>query len=181
MSERWFCVETQSNRENTARQHLEDQDFEVFLPEYIRVVTHARRRVRKKSPLYPGYLFVQFDPDARPSSSIDGTRGVLRLIRTANSLRPVPLPVGLVEDLIQQAGLTPDCVIRPKGKDPDACPYEPGETLRVKDGAFTGFAGRMERIESEGDTVRRLAVWLTIFGRPTKAVFDETQLEAMEA
>ncbi len=41
-------------------------------------------------------------------------------------------------------------------------PFHPGDTVRIKAGAFSAFIGKVERVDDEGST---LEVQVTIFGR----------------
>ena len=50
---RWYVAKTQPNAELKARFHLERQGFEVYLPRYMRRVSHARRISWEPRPLFP--------------------------------------------------------------------------------------------------------------------------------
>ncbi len=95
---RWYLVHAKTRRETVAEAHLARQGFETFLPKEKRVVRHARRSETKLTALFPGYLFVAFDPQADRWRPIDSTAGVVRLVR--QSERPTAAPNGLVEAMI---------------------------------------------------------------------------------
>ena len=80
MGAAWFVVHTQPNAEAKAKRHLVNQGFTIYLPFYRRRVRHARRNEIVASALFPGYLFVRFDPQQDRWRSINGTRGVVRIL-----------------------------------------------------------------------------------------------------
>ncbi len=58
---RWFCLRSQPGRQNVAAAHLRSFGVEVFNPQ-LRVRKATPRGVLWKSaPLFPNYLFAQFD------------------------------------------------------------------------------------------------------------------------
>src|SRR5665213_356294 len=77
---RWYVVQTHAGSEYKARLELHDQAFHCFLPECVERISHARKVTSRRGPLFPGYLFVSFDVGMTAWRSINGTRGVVRLI-----------------------------------------------------------------------------------------------------
>ena len=76
----WYTVQTQPNRENLAVLHLERQGFDVWLPCCERIVRHARQIKRVRRPLFPGYLFINFDLETARWRTINGTIGVKNIV-----------------------------------------------------------------------------------------------------
>lgn len=95
---RWYVVKTLPRREIFAGQQLKNQGFTVFLPKQVRTARHARRIKTTLSAFFPSYLFVHLEVDRQRWRSINGTYGVSHLITRGE--RPVPAPVGVVEELI---------------------------------------------------------------------------------
>ena len=85
----WYLVQTKSHAHNTACKHLKRQGFDVFLP--LTIITKKQRRkfVNKTTPLFPGYLFIGTSTDPIPWKSINGTRGVSRVVTFDGSYRPI--------------------------------------------------------------------------------------------
>jgi Transcription termination factor nusG len=48
---RWYAVHTQPNREGRAKNQLENQAYEVFLPRRLKTVRHARKLTNVAAPL----------------------------------------------------------------------------------------------------------------------------------
>ena len=94
---RWFCAWVHEDEEHRAAQHLANQAFQTYLP------LHVERR-SMIVPLFPGYLFVSFDPDVDPWGKIRSTRGVGGLIRHG-TIRPTAIHHGVIEDLMARTSL----------------------------------------------------------------------------
>ena len=95
---RWYVVQTRPHAENKASEHLRRQEFEVYLPRYLKRRRHARRVDTITVPLFPSYLFVAIENVATQRwLSIQSTIGVARLVRDGD--RPAPVPQGVIEML----------------------------------------------------------------------------------
>lgn len=101
-AERWYLIHTQASREYLAAEHLKRQGYRPFVPSTWRSIRHARSIRTVRAAFFPGYLFVPLNLDADRWRPIDGTIGVLRIVK-ANG-RPLPAPVGLVEGLVALTG-----------------------------------------------------------------------------
>lgn len=145
---RWYAVHTQARAEEKALRNLSNQGFESYLPMTTRRRRHARRVEVVRTPLFPRYLFVAFDPDECQWRSINGTLGVCYLISNGSS--PVPLPEGFVPALTEWEE-------RPAG-------FAPGEELRIGHGRFADLTGRFESMTDDG----RVVVLLKLLGRDVR-------------
>ena len=58
----WYVVATKLRLETLAKKHLENQGYEVFLPRISQIRKHARKIEKVLKPLFPGYLFIRFNP-----------------------------------------------------------------------------------------------------------------------
>lgn len=151
--QRWYCAQSLPHSERLACEHLKRQAFTHFLP------VMDRDEDEKNPPLFPGYLFVQFDRLAQPWRSILGTRGI-RTILGLNGDTPNPLPHGCVEEL-QQRSLAGEFVDRRKTG--TQMIFVPGDAVRVSEGPWWGHAGFVDRSDKE-----RVYVLLSLFNRPTR-------------
>lgn len=95
---RWYLVNTQTGRERLAMDHLERQDYRVFTPWTRKTVRHARKINTVRAAFFPGYVFVALDMSRQRWRPIDGTVGVLRIVKAG--IAPVAAPDGLVEAFI---------------------------------------------------------------------------------
>lgn len=131
----WFAIQTKPYRENLAASHVMRFDIDVFLPKLRReqYICGMRRLVTKV--LFPGYFFGYFCPQL----SFDEVRyapGVLRVVGTRQSPIPVaPQVIETIRDRIQ-----PDGFVHLKTSG-----IESGNRVRIEEGPFAGWMGRVER------------------------------------
>ena len=71
--DRWYLAHTRPNNERKAEFNLRAQGFTTFLPQIEKTIRHARRLKTVRRPLFPRYLFVQFDVAQDRWLSINGT------------------------------------------------------------------------------------------------------------
>jgi transcriptional antiterminator NusG len=163
----WYLLRIQPNREMTTEDRLRDRGVSTYLPKEKRTVKGTwSRRVLRTMPLFPGLLFIpDFDADMRRLRSFaDGIIGFVKFgehaaaasLKTMASLRALEAIIDV-----------------PPSQRPRA--YALGQVVRVVDGPFEFFEGKIERLDTHG----RLSVALTIFERETPVVLDEGQIEAV--
>lgn len=154
---RWYVVHTQPRGEERAAWHLANQGFRCFLPRLRKLRRHARKSDTVLEPLFPRYMFVNFDADAARWRAINGTRGVVGLI--ANGPNPMPVAAGVVESLQTQC--------EPDGSAPLTAlgVFCEGTRVRIKTGAFAGQTGQIAEIAARG--ADRVRVLLEFMGAQT--------------
>ena len=150
---RWYVVHTHVQAEEKAAFHLRRQGYKVYLPHCLKRVRHARRTEYKPSPLFPRYLFVEFDVETCRWLSVMSTVGVSHLISTA--VGPVPLPEGVVDGI--RARQDGDGFIPLKKLQP----LRAGETVTLNEGPFEGYTAIFE-CPNDDD---RVTLLMTIMGR----------------
>ena len=143
----WFAIQTKPYQENLAAIKVAKLDIEVFLPRLKRpkLVCGASRIVVQ--PLFQGYFFARLVP----SVFLDAVRfsyGVLRVVGTRQF--PVPVDPSIISDI--QDRVQPDGLLRIE----PSC-LKVGDTVRVEQGPFGGFMGKVER---EADDGRRVTILL---------------------
>ena len=106
-NERWFLVHTHPRGERRAELHLGWQGFRTHFPTIQKTTRHARQLRTVRAPLFPRYIFLILDLKRDRWLSVRSTFGVSSLFSCDD--RPVPVPEGIVETLIQntdEANLT---------------------------------------------------------------------------
>ncbi len=99
--ESWFVARTHLQRERWARQNLENQGFEVYLPLYVPLIGTKRGEEIVRCFL-PGYLFFRCDgSDGAHFNRVGGTLGVARILRAGDPLTgpPEKVPDWIVQDI----------------------------------------------------------------------------------
>jgi transcriptional antiterminator RfaH len=163
--EQWYVAQTLYHREKLAELHLRAQGFRPFFPQFRKTVRHARKLRQVVAPVFPGYLFVIFDPERDRWHSINGTLGVSRLLTALK--RPIPVPAGVVEALIGAIDASSGCVVL--GADLRA-----GQAVRVVAGPFAGGLGVLERLDGKG----RVRLLLSIMGGQMPLKIDRAHVAA---
>jgi transcriptional antiterminator RfaH len=143
----WFAIHVKRFRESVAAASVAALGLEVFLPmvkvehpEYLTIKVAAK-------PLFPGYFFARFNPEAY-LSSVEGSRGVLQVIKSGSCPTPVDDQVMReIQDRVEADGL-----IRLQPRE-----LKPGDRVSVQEGPFAGMMGR---VEAELDDRRRVAILL---------------------
>ena len=158
---KWYTIHVYSSMEKSAYNalvdrisHSEYKDLfgEVLLPtEKVEDIRNGRK-VTTERRLYPGYIFIQMIMNDDTWHLVKNTPRVMEFL---GGNRPTRIPEG---------------VEKPKPK----VLFELGETVRVKEGAFADFNGRVDEVNYDKS---RLKVLVSIFGRqtPVDLAFDEVE------
>ena len=94
---RWYAALCKPRQETVAEANLANQGFAVYLPRLKTPRRRAGRWVDAVEPLFPRYLFVAADLEARSLAPIRSTRGVSGLVRFG--VEPAVVPDNLIEAL----------------------------------------------------------------------------------
>jgi transcription elongation factor/antiterminator RfaH len=161
-NERWFLVHTLPKSEGRAELRLNAQGFRCYTPLFEKTIRHARKLRTVRAPLFPRYLFVILDLTRDSWSPIRSTIGVSRLF-TNHDGRPVPVPVGIVESLIErsdgQVTRLDSNLVR-------------GQRVIILSGPFANFAGTLARL----DDAARVQVLLEMMGTEVPVTLHRSAL-----
>ncbi len=149
----WFVAHTHARGEPLARINLLRQDFEVYLPQYLKRRRHARRTDWVLSPLFPRYIFVHMDLERCRWRSIHSTIGISHLVGHGD--RPAVLRDHIVDEI--RARENERGVVNVQ----DAPPYRRGETVQITAGPLSDQLGLFEGV----DDAQRVILLLDLLGR----------------
>ena len=149
-----------------AERNLHRQGFESFLPMHKITKHKYNRYVSDLRPLFPGYMFVAFDPDRGPWRQINSTIGVSKLVSFGGQPNPVPT------DLI--SGLKLRCNSDGKLLPPNQ--LNNGDAVQLLTGPFSNYIAKVETIDAE----QRVWVLMELMGRVTRISVDPNQLLAVK-
>jgi len=144
-------VHAKPHEEDRAALNLRRQAYEVYCPRTRKVVRHARKVTQHVSSLFPGYLFVRLDLSCDHWRSVNGTRGVVKLVTFQDI--PAAVPVGIVEALQSRTDLDGAIMW-------SSCLKE-GQQVEVADGPFAGLIGTLQDLSGAD----RVCVLLNLLGR----------------
>lgn len=162
---RWYVAHTRAQSERRALEHLTNQGFDAWLPEFHKRRRHARRTEWVRRPLFPRYVFVHLDLDAERWRSVLGTVGIQALIGGAD--RPTPIADAVIEAI--RARVDQDGLVRINPADT----LKAGEVVRIADGPFADLEGIfLDMADNE-----RVAILLSLLGRNVKVTVSADQVE----
>jgi transcriptional antiterminator RfaH len=154
--QRWYVVHAQTCQESRAELNLRRQGFEVWLPLCRRTRRHARRIDTVLAPFFPRYLFIRLDLSSQTWRSINGTFGVVRLL--CNGDRPLAVPEGLVEELMQRCDESGTTVLAPRH-------LAVGDAVKVTTGPLADFEGLFQSMSGPD----RAVLLISLLGREVRA------------
>lgn len=161
---KWFLVQNKPNHHFVAKENLVNQGFNVFLP----LIEITRRKslkfVNETSPLFPGYMFIEFDEINSNWSKINNTKGVNRLVCFSHKPKSVP------SELINAIRLrcSSSNIFRQRKE------LKKGDIVEFFKGPFTNFLAKVEKC----DSIERVWVLIEIMGQTSlsKVNVDHLQL-----
>jgi transcriptional antiterminator NusG len=138
---------------------------QILIPTEEVVELRGGRKVTSKRMIYPGYVLVQLDMDDDLWHAVKNTPRVTGFVGGGTS--PVPLTADEVNSILYRQASSAE---RPR----PAMTFEKNESVRIVDGPFANFSGKVDEVNSERNTLR---VLVTIFGRATPVELDFLQVE----
>ncbi len=162
----WFAVWSKPRQERIARDNLERQGFDCFLPEALNPYQRRSKKDRPRiEPLFPRYLFLNAVPETQNLATVRSTRGVVGLVRSGFELIRVP------EYVIEMIKARQD---RDTGLiQLDPAPLKPGDKVCVFDGPYTGIEGILKTHTGP----QRAMILMNLLGRQSTVEVDSLLLK----
>ena len=170
----WYIIHTYSGFENKVAESLKaraaaygfmEKVGQVLIPTEEVVELRNGKKVTSKRLLYPGYVLVQIAMDDELWHQVKNTPRVTGFVGGGNT--PVPLSADEVNSILYRQASSAE---RPRPK----MTFEKNDKVRIVDGPFSGFEGKVDEINTERGTLR---VMVTIFGRSTPVELEFLQVE----
>ncbi len=159
-SAEWWAIYTRSRQEKQLMRKLHELGLGYYGPMITRRFRSPAGRVRQSHlPLFPNYVFLKGDNDARYQAVCTGT---------VSRCMSVDDPSQLVADLIQIRNLI--AVGEPLSPESR---LEKGDRVRVKSGQFAGFEGVIIRRQQE----TRLVVDVKFMNQGASVLLEDCQIE----
>ena len=170
----WYIIHAYSGFEQKVAESLKtrSQAFgfaerlgQILIPTEEVVELRNGKKVTSKRLLYPGYVLVEMEMDDELWHAVKSTPRVTGFV--GGGTKPVPLTADEVNSVLYRQASSAE---RPRPK----MNFEKSETVKIIDGPFTNFSGKVDEINPERNTLR---VMVTIFGRSTPVELDFLQVE----
>ena len=175
-SKHWYIIHAYSGFEQKVAESLKtraqafgfaDRLGQVLIPTEEVVELRNGKKVTSKRLLYPGYVLVEMEMDDELWHAVKSTPRVTGFV--GGGTKPVPLTADEVNAVLYRQASSAE---RPRPK----MSFEKNETVKIIDGAFTKFSGKVDEVNLERNTLR---VMVTIFGRSTPVELDFLQVEKL--
>ncbi len=173
MGLKWYVIHTYSGfehkvqaalKEQFAMHSISDRLGDILVPmENVKEFRNGKPRKTQRKFL-PGYVLIQLDLDEKVLAAI---KEAPRVTGFLGGSTPTPLSDKEVKNLRDQMEGT---VEKPRPK----VEFQVGDAVRVVDGPFTHFSGRIEEVNPERGKVKLM---VSIFGRATPVELDFPQIE----
>lgn len=167
----WYVIHTYSGHEqkvaDTLKQRVEafglkEQIVEILVPTQEKIVIDAGKKKTIRERLFPGYVMVRMILTDETWGAVRNTTGVTGFVGAG--ARPTSLPPHEVDAILKFTKLE-----APKFE----LKFKVGETVKVIDGPFNDFLGKVDEIDEEKGKVK---VLVSVFGRETPIELDFLQV-----
>jgi transcriptional antiterminator NusG len=168
---KWYAIHTYSGYENAVARNLrqrieslgmENKIFNVLVPTEKKIKIKGGKRVETEEKIYQGYVLVEMIYDSESWYIVRNTPRVTGFV--GSGVVPVPLMKSEVDELF---GRMSSDVVKHK------IDLILGEAVRIVDGPFKDFEGKVGEIDEERGKVK---VLVSMFGRETPVELDFLQV-----
>jgi transcription termination/antitermination protein NusG len=171
---KWYIIHTYSGFEQKVAESLRTRSEafgfsgkigNILIPTEEVVELRNGKKVTSKRLVYPGYVMVEMEMSDALWHEVKNTPRVTGFVGGGNS--PVPLSADEVNQILYRQASSAE---RPRPK----MTFEKNDTVRIVDGPFASFSGKVDEVNPERGTLR---VMVTIFGRATPVELEFLQVE----
>ena len=137
LDKKWFIAQIKPNSYYITTQNLERQGFETFLPKMEITQKQKNKFVVKNVNVFPGYMFVCFDPFIISWNKINSTYGVSKIL-TFNKK-----PSEISSDLILELKTKYEINRNPMQKEK----IQKGDSIKFNLGPFADLIAKVESVD----------------------------------
>ncbi|WP_145560501.1 transcription/translation regulatory transformer protein RfaH [Yersinia mollaretii] len=157
----WHLLYCKRGQLLRAKEHLERQAVDCWTPLVIIEKIVRGKRAEVTEPLFPNYLFVEFDAEDIHTTTISATRGVSHFVRFG--AQPAVIPAIVITEMQSH---TADKIIAPE------VPL-PGDIVTITEGVFAG----LKAIYTEPDGEARSMLLLNMLNSQVIQSLENRQFE----
>jgi transcription antitermination factor NusG len=162
---KWYALQVRTRWESSTETLLSGKGYQTFLPTFKIVKREQSKSEEVTAPLFPGYVFCQFDAHRRLPILI--TPGVIAVVGRGR----IPVPV---EDSEIRAIQT----VVSSGLHAEPCPYlEVGQQVRIEDGPLSGLEGILTSFKGS----RRIVVSVSLLCRSVALEIDRSGVRPIQS
>lgn len=168
----WYAIHTYAGYENAVARNLkqrieslgmEDKIFAVIVPTEKKIKVKGGKRVEEEEKIYPGYVLVDMIVTDDSWYVVRNTPRVTGFV--GSGVHPVPLDQKEVDMLFSRMN---------KGETEHMIDLTVGDLVKVADGPFKDFEGKVGEVDTQRGKVK---VLVSMFGRETPVELDFLQVK----
>ncbi len=168
----WYVLHTYSGYEEAVAKNLkqrieslsmEDKIFNVIVPKEKKIKIKNSKRKIVEEKIYPGYILVEMIVTDDSWYVVRNTPNVTGFVGAGTT--PVPVSAEEIDNIKKRMGIK-----EPRYK----IEFKAGDSVKVIDGPFKDFDGKVSEIDTERGKVR---VLINMFGRDTPVELDSLQIK----
>ncbi len=168
---KWYVVHTYSGHENKVKVNIEkmvenrgmqDLILNIVVPTEERVEIKDGQRKVKSKKMFPGYVIVKMVVTNESWYLVRNTQGVTGFVGHGSD------PIPLSDEEVRRMGIEKVWI---------DLNVEPGDTVKVINGPFESFMGKVEEVNVEKQTLK---VIVSMFGRDTSVELEFGQVDKID-
>ena len=139
LDKKWCIAQIKPNSYHTAIQNLERQGFQIFLPKMEITQRQENKFVVQNVYVFPGYMFVCFDPHTITWTKINSTYGVSKILTFSN--KPSEISSDLILELKNRYEINSKLTQKEK--------LQKGDSIKFYAGPFTDLIAKVESVDEK--------------------------------
>jgi transcriptional antiterminator NusG len=168
----WYVIHTYSGYEDAVAKNLkqrieslgmEDKIFNVIVPKEKKIKIKNGKRKTIEEKIYPGYVLVEMVVTDASWYVVRNTPRVTGFLGAGTT--PIPVSKHDMDELMKRMEV---------GEPEFTIDFEIGATVKINDGPFKGFEGKVSEIDKERGKIK---VLVNMFGRDTPVELDSLQIK----
>ncbi len=173
---KWLVFWTSGGRERRAKKSLEKvlaergllEHVEILLPMQVLPKIRKGKRVLLEKPIYGGYIIIGIENDE------ELIQKVIKEVTSTNLVKALIGKDSIVSLTEEEVRTIKDMEAKERQKKEKEIPFLEGEVVRIVNGPFADFQGKVAEIYPDK---LKLKVLVDIFGRTTPVVLDFLEVE----
>ena len=160
----WYLIYSKPKEEKLAKEHLERQGYETYLPLVLGRIKKRGRTQKSIQPMFPRYLFIYLSDQTDDWGPIRSTIGVSHLVKFG--MNPAKIPESLITQLKENEVGDGYHVLQSKK-------LKKGDELLIVEGPFEGYEATLFSQNAED----RVVVLLKIAESHIKVQLNQSLIE----
>jgi len=171
----WYVIHTYSGYEDAVAKNLkqrieslgmEDKIFNVIVPKEKKIKIKNGKRKIVEEKIYPGYVLVQMLVTDESWYVVRNTPRVTGFLGAGTT--PISVSKKDIDDLMKRMEV---------GEPEFKIDFELGASVKITDGPFKGFEGKVSEIDPARGKIK---VLVNMFGRDTPVELDSLQIKKLQ-